>query len=140
MSQTMGVAKRMRGYTSNTRTPHWRKIPCFLTARPPVFAAGSTGHCALERRWIERSKLVTWPTRSTNLKPLDFFWDHLKSLVYETPGTIVEDLTSRILVTSVDIACTQDLFERIRHSFVRVLLPLFVPFDITSFITTFEDY
>ncbi|GFX53437.1 uncharacterized protein TNCV_4652271 [Trichonephila clavipes] len=44
------------------------------------------------RRWIERSGSVAWPSHSTDLNPLDFFFSgHLKPLVYETPVATVED-------------------------------------------------
>ncbi|GFT76601.1 uncharacterized protein TNCV_3678361 [Trichonephila clavipes] len=56
---------------------------------------------------------VAWPPYSPDLSSLNFFfWGHMKSLVYETPVATVEDLTSRIVVASTDIACPLDLFER----------------------------
>ncbi|GFU48996.1 uncharacterized protein TNCV_2332901 [Trichonephila clavipes] len=72
------------------------------------------------RRWIGRGGPIARPPHSPSLNPFDFFfWGHLKALVYETLVAIVEDLTTRIVVTSADIASTPDLFERIRQYFVR---------------------
>ncbi|GFX70130.1 hypothetical protein TNCV_4615681 [Trichonephila clavipes] len=43
--------------------------------------------------WIERGGHVSWPFYSEDLNPLDFFfWDHLKSCVYEMPLATVEDI------------------------------------------------
>ena len=37
-------------------------------------------------RWIGRNGPVSWPARSPDLTPLDFYlWGHMKTLVYETP-------------------------------------------------------
>ena len=36
-------------------------------------------------RWIGRAGPISWPERSPDMTPLDFyFWGHLKSVVYET--------------------------------------------------------
>ncbi|GFW44067.1 uncharacterized protein TNCV_998321 [Trichonephila clavipes] len=35
--------------------------------------------------FIGRGGLFAWPPSSLDLNSLDFFWDHLKSLAYETP-------------------------------------------------------
>ncbi|GFW66502.1 hypothetical protein TNCV_3310211 [Trichonephila clavipes] len=37
---------------------------------------------------------------SSDLNSSDFFWGHLKSLVYETPVATVEDITVRIFIAS----------------------------------------
>ncbi|GFV80198.1 hypothetical protein TNCV_1477601 [Trichonephila clavipes] len=55
------------------------------------------------------------PPCSPNPKPLGlFFFDYLKSLVYEAPVVTMEDLMERILIAS-----TPDLFERVRQFFNR---------------------
>ncbi|GFV66304.1 uncharacterized protein TNCV_2737181 [Trichonephila clavipes] len=48
-----------------------------------------------------------------------FFWSHLKSLVYETPVATLEDLMTRIVAVSADIASTLDLFVLGRQYLVR---------------------
>ncbi|GFW75497.1 hypothetical protein TNCV_4426801 [Trichonephila clavipes] len=56
------------------------------------------------------------PPRSPNFIPLDFFFrDHLKPFLYETPMSTVENLMAWIVVASVDIASTPDLFECIHR-------------------------
>ncbi|GFW05613.1 uncharacterized protein TNCV_4003151 [Trichonephila clavipes] len=70
--------------------------------------------------WIGRYVPVVWHPCSPDLNRLDFyFWGHLKSFVYETPVTTGENHSSRIVVASVDITSTPDLFERVRQSFIR---------------------
>ncbi|GFU22651.1 hypothetical protein TNCV_1305151 [Trichonephila clavipes] len=46
---------------------------------------------------------------------------HLKSLVYETMVTALEDLMVRIVVASADIVSTTELLERVQQFFVRWL-------------------
>ncbi|GFU40549.1 hypothetical protein TNCV_3229521 [Trichonephila clavipes] len=69
---------------------------------------------------------IRWTSYLATMLPgphlLDFlFWNHLKSLVYETPVATVEDFTYRIVVASADMGSTLDLFERVQQSFVRRL-------------------
>ena len=52
-------------------------------------------------RWIGRGGTVSWPPRSPDLTPLDFFvWGHMKSLIYATPVESEEDLVARIAVAA----------------------------------------
>jgi len=55
-------------------------------------------------KWIGRRGQIKWPLRSSDLTPLDYFyWEYLKSKVYETkPGTINE-LRARLLDVSNSI-------------------------------------
>lgn len=47
--------------------------------------------------WIGRGGPVSWPPRSPDLTPCDFFlWGYLKSKVYKTPVESLEDLKTRI--------------------------------------------
>ncbi|CAH2003858.1 unnamed protein product [Acanthoscelides obtectus] len=49
-------------------------------------------------RWICRRGAIEWPSRSPDLSPLDFFmWSHLKSKIYATQPTSLEDLRQRIV-------------------------------------------
>ena len=46
-------------------------------------------------RWIGHGGAVSWPPRSPDLTPLDFFlWGHMKSLIYATPVESEEDLVA----------------------------------------------
>ena len=47
-------------------------------------------------RWIGRGGPVSWPLRSPDLNPLDFFlWGHVKAYVYTTSKTFVPGLMRR---------------------------------------------
>lgn len=48
--------------------------------------------------WIGRRGTIEWPPRSPDLTALDFFlWGHLKSVVYKTQPTSLDDLRERII-------------------------------------------
>lgn len=75
---------------------------------------------AYPNRWIGRGGPQSWPPRSPDLNPLDyFFWGHLKSLVYTTPIESIEDLRNRISASCEIIGNTPGIFERTRQSMRR---------------------
>jgi hypothetical protein len=48
-------------------------------------------------RWIERNGPISWPARSPDLNPCDFYlWGHMKQLVYTNEIATVEELRRRI--------------------------------------------
>ncbi|CAH1986436.1 unnamed protein product [Acanthoscelides obtectus] len=56
-------------------------------------------------RWIGRRGAIEWPPRSPDLSLLDFFmWGHLKSKIYATQPTSLEDLRQIIVNYSSNIA------------------------------------
>jgi len=65
-------------------------------------------------RWLGRDGPVTWPPRSPDLTPLDYYlWGHMKTLVYETKVQSTSSYTysfavcvyiSRIIVLSYNLA------------------------------------
>lgn len=68
---------------------------------------GATPHYALLSRnwlnnefngqWIGRGGPTSWPARSPDLTPLDFYlWGHLKSVVYTVPPASLNELEARI--------------------------------------------
>ena len=68
--------------------------------------------------WIGRGGPVAWPPRSPDLTPLDFFlWEHIKSIVYETPVPDEETLLARILAASDEVRGMPDVIGRVRQSF-----------------------
>ncbi|GFW92181.1 uncharacterized protein TNCV_3540671 [Trichonephila clavipes] len=72
-------------------------------------------HATCPGRWIRRGRPVAWFQRSPDHNPLNiFFWGHLKSLAYDTPTAIVEDLTAQIVIASDDLASTTEIFERVQ--------------------------
>ncbi|GFY05935.1 hypothetical protein TNCV_3862411 [Trichonephila clavipes] len=52
------------------------------------------------QRWIHRDCLVHLPSRSPDLTYMDFFYDHLKSLVCETPFPSVDTPAARTYVAA----------------------------------------
>lgn len=73
-------------------------------------------------RWMGRGGPVSWPARSPDMTPLDFYvWGHLKSLVYETPVPSAEELIGRIVDACERIRETPGIFERVRQSLRRRL-------------------
>lgn len=68
-------------------------------------------------RWIGRGGPVSWPPRSPDLTPLDFFlWGHMKSLVYETPVESEENLIARIAVAAGDISDNPRIVGQVHRS------------------------
>lgn len=44
-------------------------------------------------RWIGTFGIISWPARSPDLTPLDFFlWAHIKTVVYRDPPISFQDL------------------------------------------------
>jgi len=69
-------------------------------------------------KWIGR----TGPPRSPDLNPIDFyFWAHVKSEVYSTPVTNIDELRERILATFGAIRNRPGQLERVRESMMRRL-------------------
>jgi hypothetical protein len=52
-------------------------------------------------RWLGRDGPFAWPPQSLDITPLDvFLWGYVKDKVYATKGTGVEDLKTRIRMSS----------------------------------------
>lgn len=73
-------------------------------------------------RWIGRNGPITWPPRSPDLTPLDFFlWGFLKDKVFRTVPDNLQEMRNRILENCQLI--DQEMFARVRKSFEwRILL------------------
>jgi len=55
-------------------------------------------------RWLGRSGPVTWPPKSPDLTPLDYYlWGHMKTLVYETKVDSRAPLRRRIFAAAEQI-------------------------------------
>ena len=71
-------------------------------------------------RWIGRRGAIEWPPRSPDLSPLDFFlWGHLKSKIYKTEPTSLEDLQNRIVNECRQI--TPEILQNVRQRFEQNL-------------------
>lgn len=72
-------------------------------------------------KWIgRRGSFLEWPPRSPDLAPNDFFlWGYLKSIVYKTPPTSLDELKYRIKDGCSKI--TPQTFEAVRQDFLQRL-------------------
>ncbi|KZC08925.1 hypothetical protein WN55_00316, partial [Dufourea novaeangliae] len=63
-------------------------------------------------KWVRRVGLVSWPPRSPDLTPLDFFlWGALKNSVYQEVPATPENMKQQIIA-----ACARISSETIRHA------------------------
>lgn len=73
---------------------------------------------AYPERWIGRGGPVSWPARSPDLTPLDFFlWGHMKQLVYRTEI----ELVARIVEAAAVIQEDGHVLEGVRRSIIERL-------------------
>ncbi|CAK9820332.1 hypothetical protein ANTPLA_LOCUS10558 [Anthophora plagiata] len=69
-------------------------------------------------RWIGRGGPVSWPPRSPDMNPLDyFFWGHLKTTVYRDPLRTREEMVARI--HSAVVSITTDTLINIKRNIRR---------------------
>ena len=80
---------------------------------------------AIGRIWgnrvIARIGAVSWPLRSPNLNPMDFYvWDHMKTLVYaDTEFETLDELQGRVFHAAKVIREQPGIFARVRGNWVR---------------------
>jgi len=68
-------------------------------------------------QWIGRGGLVSWPPRSPDLTPLDFFlWGTMKEKVYATVVETRQELLERIKIVANEIRATPGLIKRTTQS------------------------
>ncbi|KYM96999.1 hypothetical protein ALC62_12323 [Cyphomyrmex costatus] len=69
--------------------------------------------------WIERGGPISWPPRSPDINPLDFYlWGHVKSLVYRNAPNNIADLRQRIIHGFEEIRRDPPtVFQRVQNSF-----------------------
>lgn len=68
-------------------------------------------------RWIGRGGPISWPPRSPDLNPLDYFlWGYLKSLVYSVSVENVQQLEQRVIDCCEEIRNKEGVFARVRTS------------------------
>lgn len=90
---------------------------------PPHFALIVRNYldAAFPGSWIGRRGAIEWPPRSPDMNPLDYFlWGHLKSKVYKTQPTDIEDLRQRIIEECAKI--TPTMLRNVREAFTDRLL------------------
>ncbi|GFU30707.1 uncharacterized protein TNCV_1444311 [Trichonephila clavipes] len=104
--------------TAATRTSMWFQ----QDGDPALFSISVRNHldATCGERWIGRGGSVHWSPRSPNLSCLDyFFWEQMKSLVYETPVNSAEELVARISVAAGEIGNTLEILSNDRRSMKR---------------------
>jgi hypothetical protein len=87
---------------------------------PAHFSAQTEQHLntQLPDRWLGHGDSVSWPARSPDLNPPDFFlWGQLKKIVYRDLLTDMEDLTAKFhaAVATIDA----DMLRRVQASVQR---------------------
>ena len=78
-------------------------------------------------RWIGRGGPVSWPPRSPDLNPLDYYlWGHVKDLVYATPIEHEAELMPRITAAFDSVRNEPEVLERVMENMnKRVILCLY---------------
>lgn len=72
---------------------------------------------AFPQRWIGRGGFISWPPRSPDLNPLDFFlWGYMKTLVYATEVNTIDELRRRINTTVENL---RQQFPRLTENWIR---------------------
>lgn len=72
-------------------------------------------------RWIGRSGTISWPARSPDLNPLDFFyWGAMKEMVYAKPIGNVEQLRFKI-TEAAELINSRNFARDINRSLLRRL-------------------
>ena len=107
-------------------------VPLHLIQNMWFMHDGAPPHFSLQARailnqhfpnkWIGRGAATSWPARSPDLNPLDFYlWGHLKNIVYSRPVANVEILRQRVEEGFQQIQQTPGIWERVRQSMMRRL-------------------
>jgi hypothetical protein len=79
-------------------------------------------HDALDKhfpgRWIGRGGPISWPPRSPDITPLDFFlWGYVKDIVYKMQVRDIDQLKTRIrdAITTVDVRMLAQTWQEIEY-------------------------
>lgn len=71
-------------------------------------------------RWIGRGGPVSWPPRSPDLTPMDFFlWSEIKRRVYKDEPVSVEQLKQRILDAFVEVKCQRNILLSLKNNLIK---------------------
>jgi hypothetical protein len=77
-----------------------RRIIFQQDGAPPHYSRDVRDYLNLQfpNRWIGRNGPISWPPRSPDLTPMDFYvWGYMKDLVYSVPINTVDQLRDRIM-------------------------------------------
>lgn len=71
-------------------------------------------------KWIGRGGPITWPPRSPDLNPIDFFvWGYYKELVYSKESRSLEELKRKLNEAERTIKNNRTAFSRLKENFFR---------------------
>lgn len=101
---------------------HHRDLFFQQDGAPPHYALPVRAYLdeVFPNRWIGRRGMIEWPPRSPDLTPLDYFlWGYLKSKVYVTRPTHLEDLKARIRQEIRKISA--DVIDNVQKEFINRL-------------------
>lgn len=80
----------------------------------------------LPNRQIGLNEPMSWPARSPDISPLDFYlWGHIKSSIYETLVESEIDFIARIAVATGQIAENPWAFKHVRQSILKSVPDLY---------------
>ena len=103
----LGIRRRM-WYQHDGAPPHFAGPVRALLTNP------------FGNRWIGRGGPVSWPARSPDLIPLDFFiWGYMKNHVYSSSFDLKRELIQRIHAAATKIQNTPYIFQPTRYSLLR---------------------
>ena len=89
---------------------------------PPHYSRQARDHLntSFPNLWIGRGGTCSWPARSPDLSPLDFYlWGHMKSLVYRTKSNSKQELLEGIMQAAEHIQNKPDLLRKATHSVLQ---------------------
>lgn len=121
-----------RNFLQHELPPLLENLPLLLRAQmwfmhdgaPPHFSIIARDHLnnAYQNRWIGRGGPVSWPPRSPDLNPLDFYlWGHIKQLVYSRPIPNIDVLRQRIEEGFQTIKNNPRILPRVRRNLIKRL-------------------
>lgn len=72
------------------------------------------------RRWIGRGGPISWPARSPDLNPIDFFlWGYYKEMVYAKESNTEAELREKLRQAEIKIKENSDAFRNLKQNFLR---------------------
>lgn len=97
-----------------------QKLILQLDGEPAHFAVDVRSYMdrKFPKKWIEGGGPVAWPSKFPELTPMEFFWwGYVKSEVYKTQPTTIEDMKQRI--RGVFQTIIPNMLSNVRKSFEK---------------------
>lgn len=113
------IVPAMRASAARQRIP-WTDVHFQQDGAPAHYSTMARRYLNLvfPNRWIGRLGPISWPPRSPDLTPLDFFlWGYLKDRVFRTNCDNIQEMEDRILANC--LIPDEEMFTRVRESFLK---------------------